>query len=233
MTNKVQVVSRRSALRGAAAGLTGALLTAATTACTPEGTVTVPSPDAIPSPRSVGPGPDSRRILLAYFSRAGENYYYGGRTNLDVGNTEVLAGMISALLPCDVHRIEAADPYPDSYDATVARNVREQNTDARPAIANPLPAIDQYSTVLLASGIWNVRAPMIMTTFTESYDFTGKTVHPVTTHAMSGLGTTARDYAASCPGAAIGEGLAVKGEEVRDAGADIESWFRRTGLLPE
>ena len=31
---------------------------------------------------------------------------------------------------------------------------------------------------------------MIMTTFTESYDFTGKTIHPVTTYAMSGLGTT-------------------------------------------
>ena len=31
------------------------------------------------------------RILLAYFSRAGENYYYGGRRDLEVGNTEVLA----------------------------------------------------------------------------------------------------------------------------------------------
>ena len=29
---------------------------------------------------------------------------------------------------------------------------------------------------------------MIMTTFTEKYDFSGKTVHPVTTYAMSGLG---------------------------------------------
>ena len=34
-----------------------------------------------------------------------------------------------------VHRIEAADPYPESYDATVTRNVREQNADARPTIA--------------------------------------------------------------------------------------------------
>lgn len=73
---------------------------------------------------------------------------------------------------------------------------------------------------------------MIMTTFTDSYDFTGKTIHPVTTHAMSGLGTTAGDYADSCPGATIAEDLAVKGEEVRDAGADVETWLRRTGLLP-
>jgi hypothetical protein len=85
--------------------------------------------------------------------------------------------------------------------------------------------------VLLASGIWNVRAPMIMTTFAESYDFTGKTIHPVTTFATSGLGATGRDYASSCPGAVIGDGLAVRGEEVRDAGPDVESWLRRTGLL--
>ena len=192
----------------------------------------MPSRDASPSPGSTDPSQNGRRVLLAYFSRAGESYYYGGRTNLDVGNTEVLAGMISTLIPCDVHRIEAAEPYPDGYDATVARNVREQNTDARPAIAKPLAAIDQYDAVILASGIWNVRAPMIMTTFTESYDFSGKTIYPVTTHAMSGLGTTARDYRESCPGATIAEGLAVKGEEVRDAGADVESWLQSTGLLP-
>jgi flavodoxin len=192
----------------------------------------VPSPDTTPSPSTARPSQDGQGVLLAYFSRAGENYYYGGRTNLEVGNTEVLAGMISTLIPCQVHRINAVDPYPDSYDATVARNVREQNQDARPAIANPLPALDQYDTVILASGIWNVRAPMIMTTFTESYDLTGKTVYPVTTHAMSGLGTTVRDYGQSCPGATIGEGLAVKGEEVRDAGADVESWLQRTRLLP-
>ena len=224
--------SRRSALRGAAAGLAGALLAAGTAGCTLEGTRTVPSPGGDPSPGNAGPGQNGGRVLLAYFSRAGENYYYGGRTNLGTGNTEVLAGMISGLLRCDVHRIDAEDPYPDSYDATVARNVREQNQDARPGIATPLPNIDRYNAVILASGIWNVRPPMIMATFAESYDFTGKTVYPVTTHAMSGLGTTTRDYRSFCPGATIGEGLAVKGEEVREAGADIQSWLQRTGLLP-
>jgi len=136
--------------------------------------------------------------LLAYFSRPGENYYYGGRRNLEVGNTELLGRMIAELIDCNVHRIEATDPYPASYDATVARNVREQNADARPAIADPLASIEQYDTVLLGSPIWNVRPPMIMTTFTESHDFTGKTVHPFVTHAVSGLGSTERDYAASC-----------------------------------
>jgi flavodoxin len=171
------------------------------------------------------------RILLAYFSRPGENYWNGGRRDLKVGNTEVLARAISARLECDVHRIEAADPYPADYDETVERNVQEQDADARPAIANPLASIDAYDTILLASPIWNVRAPMIMTTFAERYDFAGKTVHPVTTYAMSGLGTTPEDYARDCRGARIATGLAVRGEQARSAGADVDAWLRRTGLL--
>jgi hypothetical protein len=114
----------------------------------------------------------------------------------------------------------------------VARNVREQENDARPGIANPLDSIDRYDTILLASPIWNVRAPMIMSTFAERYDFSGKTVLPVTTYAMSGLGTTAEDYAQLCRGARIGTGLAVRGEEVRSDGARaVEAWLRRTRLL--
>ncbi|MEU0484420.1 flavodoxin [Streptosporangium sp. NPDC006013] len=171
-------------------------------------------------------------MLLAYFSRPGENYFNGGRRDLEVGNTEVLAQTISRLLRCDVYRIEAADPYPFSYDQTVERNVREQQGDARPVIAKPLPAIERYDTVLLGSPIWSVRAPMIMATFTEGLDFRGKTVVPFTTHAMSGLGTTARDYAASCPGASIAEGLALRGEQVGDAAAEVQAWLGRLGLLP-
>jgi flavodoxin len=170
------------------------------------------------------------RVLLAYFSRPGENYYYGGRRNLQVGNTEVLARMIAELIDCDVHRIDAADPYPASYDATVARNVREQDDDARPAIANPLASIEPYDAVLLGSPIWNVRSPMIMTTFTQSYDFTGKTVHPFVTYAVSGLGSTQRDYTASCRGARITPGLAVRGEEVAQHRAEVEIWLREAGL---
>ncbi|WP_405483504.1 flavodoxin [Streptomyces sp. NBC_00009] len=168
---------------------------------------------------------------MAYFSRPGENYYYGRRTTLKTGNTEVLARMISERIECDVHRIEAVDPYSDDYDETVARNVREQQADARPAIANLPTTLDRYDTVLLGSPIWNVRAPMIMSTFAEKFDFRGKTVFPFTTHAMSGLGTTGRDYATSCPGAAMGEGLAVRGEEVQDAGPEVQSWLRRIGVL--
>src|SRR5512133_2583716 len=171
--------SRRAVLeRGLLLGVGG--WAAAPTGCSsPDNAPAAPTPTtpATPTPTRGG-ATAANRILLAYFSRPGENYYYGGRRNLEVGNTEVLARIIAELIDCDVHRIEATDAYPASYDATVARNVREQNADDRPAIADPLASIEQYDAVLLGSPIWNVRPPMIMTTFTESYDFTGMTVHP-------------------------------------------------------
>jgi flavodoxin len=204
---------RRTLLRGIGLGAAGVGLGACT--------------DGTPAPSS----PSRGGVLLAYFSRAGENYFNGGRRRLTVGNTQVVAGIVSRLIGCEVHRIEAADPYPGDYDPTVRRNVEEQNADARPGIANPLDSVERYDTILLGSPIWNVRAPMIMTTFVEGLDFAGKTVHPLTTHAMSGLGTTERDYAASCPGATLGEGLAVRGEEVTNAEPDVAAWLRRIGLL--
>ena len=91
---------------------------------------------------SAAPAPTESKVLLAYFSRAGENYYYGGRTHLTVGNTEVLANMIAQLIGCDVYRIEPVDPYSDDYAETRERNVQEQRADARPAIANPLDSIE-------------------------------------------------------------------------------------------
>ena len=186
--------------------------------------------EAAPMQGAPGHVQTEKSVLLAYFSRAGENYYYGDRIDLEVGNTEVLAGMILSLISCDVYRIEPVDPYPWDYAETRTRNVEEQNANARPAIANPLPSIEGYDVVLLGSPIWNVRPPMIMSTFAESFDFTGKTVYPVVTYAVSGLGSTERDYATLCPGATIGEGLAVQGEEVTDGGAAVETWLQSTGL---
>jgi flavodoxin len=188
-----------------------------------------------PAPADSSKGPGSRRrprVLLAYFSRAGENYYYGDRTWLEVGYTKVVAGLIADLIHCDVYEITAADPYPDDYEECVDRNSREQEENARPAIANPLPQLGEYDAVLLGSPIWNVRTPMIMSTFTEALDFTGKTVHPFVTYAVSGLGTTVEDYTNTCAGATIGAALAVRGEQAPEARPDVAKWLPRVELSP-
>lgn len=224
-------LSRRALIRGAVLGA-GLAVVAASSGCAASSPGDAGATDGESTTdetaRSSSPGRGG--VLLAYFSRPGENYYYGDRIDLEPGNTEALAGMIAEGIDCDAHRIQPADPYPHDYDATVARNAHEQDADARPAIGNPLPALDRYDVVLLAGPIWNVRPPMIMRTFTEALDFEGATVHPITTHAMSGLGTAEREYAQTCRGATLAEGLAIRGEEVADAGATVQEWLRRTGL---
>ena len=216
-----------SLVLGAGALLAGCSAPAAPSGAPPTSGVAIPQSRAIPEPTAAS----GSRVLLAYFSRAGENYYYGGRTTLTVGNTEVLAGIVSSMVAVDLYRIDAADPYPASYEATVERNVREQNAEARPTIAGALPDVAAYDTVLLGSGIWNVRPPMIMRTFVESVDLSGKTILPFVTYAVSGLGRTVDDYTRLCPGSTIGDALAVRGEEVADARGDAQAWLRRTGLL--
>jgi flavodoxin len=171
------------------------------------------------------------RTLLAFFSRAGENYHYGGRVDLEVGNTAVVAGIIADLADVDVYEITAANPYPQDYEATVRRNVVEQDPGARPEIAGSLPELAGYDTVVLGSGVWNVQAPMIMRTFIESVDLRGRTVLPLVTYAVSGMGRVADDYRRLLPGSTIGEGLAVRGEEAADSRSEVESWLRRVGLL--
>ena len=169
--------------------------------------------------------------IVVFFSRPGENYFNGGRRTLTTGNTAVLAQMLVDRLGCSVHELEASEPYPSGYDAAVARNVTEQQNDSRPAIAGPLPSFDGYSTVLLGSPIWNVRPPMIMNTFVEGIDWTGKTLHPFVTYAVSGLGRTAQVYERAARGAQLGDGLAVRGEEAAGAGDQAAAWLRSISLL--
>jgi hypothetical protein len=71
---------------------------------------------------------------------------------------------------------------------------------------------------------------MIMRTFAERYDFTGKTVLPADDIRRPRPRHGADEYADACEGATIGRGLPVHGERVRDAAADIDSWLRRIRL---
>ena len=187
---------------------------------------TAPTPGPTPAPTS------GNRVLLAYFSRPGENYCYGDRIDLEIGNTQLVAEMIAGAITVDSYRIEAADPYPDDYEQTVDRNVREENDNARPAIANPPPDVSQYDTVLLGCPVWNVQTPMIMRTFVENVDLVGKTLHPFVTFAVSGMGRIRSDYTDVLPETTVTEGLAVQGEEAQQAGGDVDTWLQQIGLLP-
>lgn len=214
-------------------GTTGLAAVAALVGCAPQDAPTSQtqppertSPDMTPDAQPSAPA----TTLIVYFSRSGENYWEGGRRDLEVGNTKRLAQAIAERIDCDEFEILAADPYPEAYDPTVERNQREQNADARPAIANELPDTGGYDTVLLGSPVWNVRAPMIMSTFVESVDLAGKRILPFVTYAVSGMSGIDREHRDSLPGSDVADGLAVRGEDVDAAGADVDAWLRESGL---
>ena len=110
------------------------------------------------------------------------------------GNTKPLAEYAAELLGADLYEIEAAQSYTEADLAyyTGGRCDQEQDDpDVRPAIANPLDSIDQYSTIIIGHPIWHGQAPRIISTFLESYDFSGKTMTTFCTSMSSGLGSSA------------------------------------------
>ena len=65
----------------------------------------------------------------------------------------------------------------------VAKKEKEQN--ARPAIKNKVEDWNSYDTIFIGCPVWWWTAPMIINTFTESYNFKGKTVIPFCTYAST------------------------------------------------
>ena len=53
--------------------------------------------------------------LIAFFSRAGENYYGGSMRRVEIGNTKILAQTLKELTGSDLFEIEPANPYSDVY----------------------------------------------------------------------------------------------------------------------
>ena len=158
---------------------------------------------------------DSKDTLVVVFSRT--------------GNTKPLAQYAAAYLDADFFEIEAAGPYTDADIAyyTDCRADREQSDPtARPAIANEVGNMDQYSTVVIAYPIWHGQAPKIMYTFLESYDFSGKTIIPFCTSASSPLGTSASNLHALAPDSTWKDGRRFAAGTSQ---ATIEAWLKEMG----
>lgn len=127
----------------------------------------------------------NHKVLVAYFSRAGEQYGVG---NVKEGNTAVIAKMIAQKTGGDLYEIKPVkDEYPNTYRELTAYSKAEQQRNARPEIVGHVANFDQYDTVFLGYPIWWGDKPMPVYTFLESYNFKGKTLIPFATHEGSGL----------------------------------------------
>lgn len=172
----------------------------------------------------------SARTLVAFYSRADENYGQGGTEWLEVGHTKVMAGYIAEALGADTYEIVPVEPYPEGYDDCCDVAGEEQRNDARPAIAGDLPDISSYEMVFIGCPIWWGEEPMIIRTFIEALDFSGKVVVPFTTHGGSGLGSVPSNLQAALPGALFLDGLAIAGTAVDGAHDEVVSWAKDYAL---
>ena len=147
------------------------------------------------------------KILVAVFSRADENYSVGTITK---GNTMVLAEMIAEKTGGELFEIKPAKPYPKDYKTTTEIAKRGQNENARPALLNDKD-ISDYDTIFLGYPNWWGDMPMIIYTFLESHDFSGKTVIPFCTHGGSGLSGTEGTLRRRLSKSRLMKGLAMSG----------------------
>lgn len=113
---------------------------------------------------------------------------------------------------------------------TGGRADQEQNdSNARPAISGSVENMDSYDTILIGYPIWHGQAPRIISTFLESYDFSGKTIVPFCTSHSSGIGSSATNLHALCPDTVEWvEGRRFEAGTSRDT---IEEWLGNIGII--
>lgn len=111
--------------------------------------------------------------LVAYFSAE--------------GHTKAVAERIAELMEADIYRIESAEPYAENPYDDSDRIQQEAYNDLRPGVAN-LPSqewIDSYDRIFIGTPCWWHQPAMVVCTFLESYDLTGKTVIPFVTYGAT------------------------------------------------
>lgn len=160
---------------------------------------------------------EGTKVLVAYFSA----------TNTTEGVAEHIANGLNA----DIYEIIPEEPYTDEdldYNDNNSRSTLEMNDPSfRPAIAGSVENMEQYTIVFLGYPIWWGEAPRIVSTFMESYDFSGKTIVPFCTSGGSGIGSSASNLEQLTSGATWLEGRRLNGSDSQDT---VMEWVNGLGL---
>ena len=172
---------------------------------------------------------DNKKVLVAYFSRTGEQYSVG---NITEGNTAIIAKMIATKTNGDLFEIKVKnDNYPKGYTELTEYAKAEMNQNARPEIVGKVDNFEQYDTIFIGFPIWWGDKPMPVYTFIESYNFNGKNIIPFCTHEGSGFrGTQGMDKT----GAKVLKGLAIYGHTAQndrtEADKKVSEWLKGLGF---
>ena len=170
-------------------------------------------------------------ILVAYFSRTGEEYNVG---NITKGNTHIIAEIIARQTGGTLFEIKPVKSYPVNYKECTKVASSEKAVKARPALANTVENFDNYGVIFVGFPIWYGDMPMPVYTFLESYDFTGKTIIPFCTHGGSGLSSTDQQITLTCPGAKLLQGFEIRGsvaqKDFNQAESKVAEWLKKIGM---
>ena len=170
------------------------------------------------------------RTLIAYFSRADENYFGGAMRYVKTGNTEIVVDKMKDMIDADVFRIEMKEPYSPVYMTCIDEAKKDQVNDARPELVTIPESIDGYDDIILAYPNYWGTYPMAVATFLDSFDFDGKTVLPLCTNEGSGMGHSESDLKKALPGAEIKRGLAITGSCAADSDEIVKRWLKENGI---
>lgn len=163
--------------------------------------------------------------LVAFYSRADENYVNGMIKMLKVGNTELAAGIIAELTGADLFKLEQVQPYSKSYNECISQAQADQQRNARPELKSYPESLDGYDVIYLGFPNYWSTMPMAVFTFLEHFDFSGKTIKPFCTHEGSGMGSSVSDIKKLCPAARVENGLAIHGGSAARSEKEIEKWI--------
>lgn len=170
------------------------------------------------------------KILVAFYSRADENYISGQIKNLEIGNTEVAAGIIKKLTGADLFQIEQKNPYATDYNSCIAQAQDDQRQNIRPELKEYPETLEEYDLIYLGYPNYWSTMPMAVFTFLEHFDFNGKAIKPFCTHEGSGMGRSISDIKKTCPGAVVKKELSIQGSSVNRSEKEIRKWIMEETL---
>ena len=79
------------------------------------------------------------KTLIAFFSRADENYFGGAMRYVKTGNTEIVVNDMKEMIDADTFKIEMKDPYSPVYMTCIDEAKKDLRAKARPELVS-MPA---------------------------------------------------------------------------------------------
>lgn len=147
------------------------------------------------------------------------------------GNTENVAKAIQQQTDSDIFEIIPATPYSDDYNSVVDLAQKEQRENARPSIADSIQNIADYDVVYIGFPNWWGDMPMILYTFFDSYDLSGKTIAPFCTSGGSGLSNTVNEIKKLEPNATVADGLHIGSSSASNPDNAVKAWLSAINLV--